>query len=120
MSPRDVDSPALIIGGGAAGLSTAAALAKHGIRATVLERDDCIGGSWSRRYQCLKLHTIRRYSGLAHYPIPEDRPRYLSKDEYATYLREYAEVLGLDVSLGEHVDVVQKIPGSPEGWIGKS
>jgi cation diffusion facilitator CzcD-associated flavoprotein CzcO len=115
MSPRDTASPVLIIGGGAAGLSTAAAIARRGIRSTVLDRDDCTGGSWARRYECLKLHTTRRYSGLAHYPIPKDRPRYLSKDAYAAYLREYAEVLGLDVSLGERVDVVQEIPGSPGG-----
>jgi len=115
MSTRDAERPVLIIGGGAAGLSTAAALAGRGICSTVLDQDDRIGDSWARRYQCLKLHTIRRFSGLAHYPIPKDRPRYLSKDEYAAYLREYAEVLGLDVSLGERVDAVQEIPGSPEG-----
>lgn len=114
MPSRDADCPVLIIGGGAAGLSTAAALAKLGIRTTVLEQDGCIGGSWDRRYQCLKLHTIRRFSGLAHYPIPKDQPRYLSKEEYAAYLRRYVEVLGLDVSLGEHVDSVREIPGSRE------
>ena len=110
MSQGDADSPVIIIGGGAAGLSTAAALARHGIRATVLEQDDSIGSSWGRRYKCLKLHTVRRYSGLAHYPIPKDRRQYLSKDEYATYLREYAEILELDVSLGESVYTVQNIP----------
>jgi len=114
MPLRDADSPVLIIGGGAAGLSTAAALAKRGIRSTVLEQDDLIGGSWARRYQCLKLHTIRRYSGLAYYPISNDLPRYLSKDEYATYLREYAEALKLDVSLAEQVSTVQEIPGSTD------
>lgn len=115
MSPRDAENPVLIIGAGAAGLSTAAALVRRGIHARVLEQDDSIGGSWARRYQCLKLHTIRRFSGLAYYPIPRDRPRYLSKDEYAAYLREYTEVLGLDVSFGEHVDSVQKISGSLGG-----
>lgn len=115
MSSVDTESTVLIIGGGAAGLSTAGALAKRGIHSTVLDRDNCIGGTWARRYQCLKLHTIRRYSGLANYPIPKDRPRYLSKDEYAAYLREYAEVLGLDVSLGERVDAVQEFPDSGEG-----
>ncbi len=115
MSSGDTDSPVIIIGGGAAGLSVAAALARYGIQATVLEQDDSIGGSWARRYKCLKLHTIRQYSGLAHYPIPDDRPRYLSKDEYAAYLREYAEELELDVSLSEHVYAVQKTPNSTEG-----
>lgn len=110
MSLRDTSSPVLIIGGGAAGLSAAAAMAGRGIHATVLDQDDCIGGTWARRYQSLKLHTIRRFSGLAHYPIPKDRSRYLTKDEYAAYLREYAQVLGLDVLLGERVDAVREIP----------
>jgi cation diffusion facilitator CzcD-associated flavoprotein CzcO len=114
MAPPDTGKPVLVIGAGAAGLSTAGALARCGIHSTVLDRDDRIGGSWARRYQCLKLHTIRRYSGLAHYPIPRDRPQYLSKDEYAAYLMEYAKAFGLDVSLGECVDAVQEIPGSTE------
>jgi cation diffusion facilitator CzcD-associated flavoprotein CzcO len=115
MSPGDGANPVLVIGGGAAGLSTAAALGRRGVRATVLESDDCIGGSWARRYQRLTLHTIRRYSGLAHYPIPNERPRYLSKDQYAAYLRDYAGALGLDVSLGERVDTVRPASGSPDG-----
>jgi len=104
----------LIIGGGAAGLSAAAAMARCGIHATILDQDDCIGGSWARRYQSLKLHTIRLFSGLAYYPIPKDRPRYLTKDEYAAYLREYAQVLVLDVSLGERVDAVRHIPDNAD------
>lgn len=115
MSSSDADSPVLIIGGGAAGLSTAAALTKRGIRTTILEKDDHIGGSWDRRYQSLKLHTIRRFSGLAYYPIPKNRPRYLSKDEYAAYLREYTEKLELDISFCEQVNKVQEIPGKSQG-----
>jgi len=113
LSPPDSGkTPVLIIGGGAAGLSTAASLAKHGIRSTVIDRNDQIGDSWTRRYKSLRLHTIRRYSGLAHYPIPGDRPRYLSKDEYAAYLKEYAKVFELDVSLGELVNAVQQSSGN--------
>ena len=115
MPPSDDESAVLVIGGGAAGLSTAAALARRGIDSTVLERDDRIGGSWARRYDCLRLHTVKRYSGLAHYPIARDRPRYLSKDQYASYLREYSEALALDVSLGEQVDAVRPDPGGGDG-----
>jgi hypothetical protein len=115
MSSSDDDNPVLIIGGGAAGLSTAAALAKRGIRATILDKDDHIGGSWDRRYQCLKLHTIRRFSGLAYYPIPKNLPRYLSKDEYAAYLRDYAKIHGLQISLGDQVKKVKKISGDQGG-----
>jgi len=104
MSSNDADCPVLIIGGGAAGLSTAAALAKRGIRTTILEKDNQIGGSW-----------VRRFSGLAYYSIPKNRPRYLSKDEYAAYLKEYAEKLDLNISFGEQVDKVQEIPGNLDG-----
>jgi putative flavoprotein involved in K+ transport len=99
----------IIIGGGAAGISTAAALSRHGIPAIVLDQNERIGDSWSRRYQSLKLHTIRRFSGLAHYPISKDRPRYLSKDQYADYLKDYAQAMNLDISLGEHVQSLQRL-----------
>lgn len=113
-----VDEPrVLIIGGGAAGLSMAGALAGKGIPATVLDQADRIGDSWARRYESLRLHTVRRFSGLARYPIPKHLPRYLSKDEYAAYLNAYAQALGLDVRLGEHVSGVRPLPEGPaEGW----
>ncbi|HSF61179.1 MAG TPA: NAD(P)/FAD-dependent oxidoreductase [Gaiellaceae bacterium] len=93
----------VIVGAGAAGLSTAAALTQRGVDALVLDRSDRIGGSWVSRYERLHLHTIRRFSGLAHHGIPGRYPRYLSKDEYAAYLGEYAERFGLRIALGEEV-----------------
>src|SRR6266496_2078730 len=99
MRPTDADGSAevLIVGAGAAGLSAGAALKQKGIEPTVLDRDDRIGGTWARRYERLHLHTVRRFSGLAHYPIPRAYPRYLHKDLYAEYLRQYAEALQLRV-----------------------
>src|SRR4051812_14771271 len=85
------DTQALIVGAGAAGLSAGAALKKQGIEAEVLDKDDRVGGTWARRYTRLHLHTVRRFSGLAHYPIPAAYPRYLHKDLYAQYLQQYAE-----------------------------
>lgn len=102
------EPPVLIIGGGAAGLSSAASLAKRGVPSIVLDQNEHIGDAWSRRYQSLRLHTIRRFSGLAHYPIPKGYPRYLSKDEYAAYLREYVRALKLKVSLGERVTDIRR------------
>ncbi|MDX1696855.1 MAG: NAD(P)/FAD-dependent oxidoreductase [Thiohalobacterales bacterium] len=115
MPPADTGATVLILGGGAAGLSTAGALAERGIAATVIEQDDHIGGSWSRRYRHLRLHTTRRYSGLAHYPIPPDRPRYLTRDDYAAYLREYARALKVDIAFGERVLAVRRITDTVEG-----
>lgn len=110
-SLTETESRVLIVGAGAAGLSTAAALGRRGIAATVVDRDDRIGGTWSRRYARLRLHTVRRFSGLAHRPIPKDLPRYLTKDDYASYLREYADAMQVNVSLGERVEKVDHVPG---------
>ena len=75
-----------------------------------------LGGSWARRYERLHLHTIRRFSGLAHHSIPRKYSRYLSKDEYAAYLAGYAERFRLRVSLGENVTAVRPAPGAELPW----
>lgn len=107
MSPAE---QVVVIGAGASGLSTAGALARRGVDALVVDRGTLIGESWANRYERLHLHTIRRFSGLAHHGIPRRFPRYLSKDEYAAYLQEYAETAGLRVALGETVTAVRS------GW----
>ena len=97
----------VIVGAGAAGLSTAGALVRLGIHPLVIDRQARIGDSWVGRYERLRLHTIRRFSGLAHFGIPNRFPRYLSKDDYAAYLREYATKLGLRVALEEPVTALR-------------
>ena len=96
----------VIIGAGAAGLSTAGALKKIGLASTVLERDMAIGGTWARRYDRLHLHTIRQLSGLAHLPLPRRYPRYVARDQFVRYLQHYATRLGLDVITGCEVNRV--------------
>jgi putative flavoprotein involved in K+ transport len=112
----------VVVGGGPAGLSVAGALARLGRTAVVLERDDRIGARWEGRYDGLHLHTVRRCSGLAHFQIPRPNGRYVSKDGYARYLREYAARFALDVRTGTQVDAVRPCCGSWEieshetGW----
>jgi putative flavoprotein involved in K+ transport len=103
----------VVVGGGPAGLSTAGALSKLGRRAVVLERDRRIGTRWESRYERLHLHTARRFSGLAHYPIERCDGRYPSKDAFARYLRDYADHFGLDVRTGVDVNAVRPHDG---GW----
>jgi cation diffusion facilitator CzcD-associated flavoprotein CzcO len=102
----------LIVGGGASGLSAAGALKRRGHDAVVLERDTRVGARWAGRYERLHLHTVRRFSGLAHYGIPSDYPRYVPKDLFARYLEEYAEQMGLDVRLGARVTSVARDDGA--------
>ena len=91
------ETSVVIVGGGASGLSAAGALKHQGIDSVVLEQDAQVGGSWARRYDRLHLHTVRGFSGLAHFGIPRRYPKYLSRDQYVAYLREYAEHFGLNV-----------------------
>jgi putative flavoprotein involved in K+ transport len=106
--------PVIVVGAGPSGLSTAGSLARLGTRATVLERDAEIGARWAERYDRLRLHTIRRFSGLAHHPLPRELPRYVAKDEFARYLRDYAVRLGLDVRLDTDVSRIRR---DGDGWV---
>src|SRR5258705_11759635 len=90
----------VIVGAGAAGLWAGGALKGLGVEPAILDRDDRIGGSWARRYERLHLHTVRRFSGLAHHPISRSYARYVHKDRFADYLEQYAEALQLRVELG--------------------
>ena len=107
-----LENEIVIVGGGPAGLSTAGALKSIGLEAVILDQDDRIGGSWSRRYERLHLHTVRPFSGLAGYPIPRNFPKYLSKDQYAQYLLDYAGHFDLKYFLNSPV---RKIRASTDG-----
>lgn len=113
-----IELPILIVGGGAAGLSTAGALKRRGLNAVVLDKLPRVGEIWARRYDRLRLHTI--YSGIAHVPM-RGYPKYPTKDEYAAYLRAYARQLRLDVVTGCAVRTVRMEPEScPAAWLVES
>jgi len=111
------ESTVIVVGAGAAGLSSAAALAVRKIPAVLLEEDQSVGGTWARRYDRLHLHTVRRFSGLAHFPIPRRYPTYLSRDDVVAYLQEYAKHFGLRVVTGTPVTAIRRPPDSPAQWI---
>ena len=103
----------VIIGGGAAGLTTAGALKHLGIESTILDRDAKVGDVWAHRYDRLQLHTVRQFSGLAHLPIPRHYPRYVTRDQFVQYLQWYAESFAFNI---EHNCAVQKITGAANKW----
>ena len=106
-----IEARVAIVGAGAAGLSAGAALKHAGQEPVLFDKDEQIGGTWARRYERLHLHTVRRFSGLAYYPIPRTYPDYVPKDMFAAYLREYADHFGLDVRLGHGVSRVRQQNG---------
>jgi len=110
------ESTVIVVGGGASGLSAAAALSRRRIDAVVLEQDAALGGTWARRYDRLHLHTVRRFSGLAHFPIPKRYPTYLSRDDVVAYLNEYADRFKLRVVTGAAVRGIRPRDSPSSGW----
>ncbi|AKH82964.1 monooxygenase [Streptomyces sp. CNQ-509] len=106
----------LVVGGGPAGLATAAALRAAGVRAVVLERGARVGDSWRRHYDGLRLHTPRRMSGLPGMPLPRRYGRWVGRDQLAHYLEEYAEAHQLEIVYNVEAARVDRAgPGSASG-----
>ncbi len=105
----------IIVGGGAAGLTTAGALKYAGLDSVILDKDTEIGGTWARRYARLHLHSVRAYSGLAHFPLPRTWSKWVPKDQFVQYLKAYAAHFHLNW-IGN--TIVRRVCRSEEGgWI---
>jgi putative flavoprotein involved in K+ transport len=106
------ESTVVIVGAGASSLSAAGALHQRGIKPVLLEEDRAPGGTWTRRYDRLRLHTVRGFSGLAYYSIPRRYPQYLSRDQFAEYLVEYSRHFDLRIETGCSVRKIRPEPES--------
>ena len=108
MSRPNAVVDAHIIGAGPAGLATAAAMRRRGLRSVVLERADSVGSSWRAHYDRLHLHTPRELSGLPGLPIPKEMGRWVARDDVVRYLELYAAHHEIDVRLGTRVSRVDR------------
>src|SRR5690606_24371460 len=82
-----MDTSAIVIGAGQAGIAAALALQERGLRPLVLEAGDDTAGSWPHYYDSLRLFTPAHLDGLPGRPFPGDPNRYPTRDEVADYLR---------------------------------
>ncbi|KAF7307519.1 hypothetical protein MIND_00546500 [Mycena indigotica] len=90
----------LVVGGGHAGLSIAAYLKALGVDFVVVEKQNAIGDSWSKRYDSTTLHTTRVFSGLPFVGFPSDYPQYIPAKLIANYYTDYVNKLHLPVYCG--------------------
>ena len=106
--------PPVVIGAGPAGLAAAAELKRRGFDPIVLERADCVGSAWrDRRYDRLRLHTVRRLSGLPGARIPRAYGRWVTRDDFRAYLDEFARANGIHPRFG--VEAL-RIERENDGW----
>ena len=92
----DRDPAVLVIGGGHAGVTTAARLGRLGVDTLVVDREDRVGDNWRLRYHGLKLHNQVHSNHLPYLPFPPTWPNYLSKDKFANWLEAYVESMEIN------------------------
>jgi putative flavoprotein involved in K+ transport len=105
--------PIAVVGGGSAGLATAALLRRRGLPAVVLEAGSEPGAAWRGRYDRLRLHTPRGLSALPGRPIPRRYGRWVRRDDLLDYFRDYVAAERLEVRTGVRVERLEPDGG---GW----
>jgi cation diffusion facilitator CzcD-associated flavoprotein CzcO len=96
----------VIIGAGPSGLAVGACLARHGLRAHILERGETLGWSWAQRYEFLRLHTPRGFSDLPGLPLSTGR--YPDRTELLAYFGDYARRAGLEIEYGREATAIAR------------
>jgi putative flavoprotein involved in K+ transport len=104
----------IVVGAGPAGLAVAATLRQLGHQPTVLEQSQDVGSSWRGRWDGLRLHTMRSLSALPDAPVPRRYGRWVARDDYADYLRGYAERFEIVPEFGV---TVSRIDRDGDGWL---
>ena len=94
------DPVVLVVGGGQAGLCTAARLAQLEIDALIVDRWPRIGDNWRQRYHALTLHNQVHVNHLPYMPFPPGWPTYIPKDKLANWFEAYVEALELNYWIG--------------------
>jgi putative flavoprotein involved in K+ transport len=103
----------IVVGAGPAGLAAAAEARRNGLTVEVLEATDAVAASWRDHYDRLHLHTTRGLSGLPGFEIPKRMGRWVARDDFVSYLEEYAHYIDVPISCGVRV---QRIDSSERDW----
>ncbi len=92
----DRDPAVLIVGGGQAGLASAARLTQLGVDALIIDKHERIGDNWRKRYHALTLHNQVQVNHLPYMPFPDTWPTYIPKDKLANWFEAYVDALELN------------------------
>ncbi len=102
-SNLQTDAGICIIGAGSSGIAVAKALRDRNLAFDCYEKGSDLGGMWryqndngqSCAYRSLHIDTSRNNLGYSDFPIPADKPDFLSHSELLSYLESYADHFGI-------------------------
>ena len=92
----DRDPDVLVVGGGQAGVSTAARLTQLGADTLIVDSNDRVGDNWRNRYHALVLHNQVHVNHFPYLPFPPNWPTYIPKDKLASWFEAYVELMELN------------------------
>ncbi|KAI5917447.1 hypothetical protein F4810DRAFT_704905 [Camillea tinctor] len=102
-----IETDALIIGGGNSGICLAARLKALGVRHLVVERNARVGDNWRNRYDYMKFHLEKNIVPLPWAPYPDEYPVYLTRENLADHLENFAQKFQLNVQLSTTVEATE-------------
>lgn len=108
-----IETEVLVIGGGAAGLAAAQALAKAGIGVRLAESEAQLGGPWRRRHKSLTLNSHRDLSVLPGVKYPAGTPAFPNRAAVIRLFEEFALLHRLPVDFST---VVERIERDGDRW----
>ncbi len=94
----------VVIGGGQTGLITGYALKQHDIDYVILDGSARVGDAWRSRWDSLRLFTQSFINGLPGMEFPGDANAFVSKDQVADFLEDYATSMKLPIRLNTRVE----------------
>jgi putative flavoprotein involved in K+ transport len=94
----------VVIGGGQAGLITGYALKQRDIDYVILDGSQRVGDAWRSRWDSLRLFTQAFMNGLPGMEFPGEANAFVSKDEVADFLEDYAMSMELPLRLNTRVE----------------
>ena len=98
----------IVIGGGQTGLTIGYHLMRANRDFVILDAGQRVGDAWRSRWDSLLLFTPARLNGLPGRRFPAKRDKFVSKDEMADYLEDYARHFDLPVRLSTRVESVTR------------
>jgi putative flavoprotein involved in K+ transport len=98
----------VVIGAGQAGLAMAYYLKESGLKYTLVESNDWLGGSWHNHYSSLRLLSPAKYASLPGLPFPGDPESYPNRDEVIAYMDTYAQFIDPPVITNATLEQLKK------------